>query len=697
MRYSLILSVIIFFSAIAAAQPAPPVAPLRPWQDSIHGRVRSDEFRWLRERENPAVMAYLAAENAYADSMMSHARKLRDRIYRELRGRIRESDLSVPVKADSFYYYSRTIRGKDYSVYCRKKGGLAAREEVLLDENRLAGGRAYYSIDGTIISPDHAVLAYLADTSGSFVYTIYFKDLRTGRLIDSISSAHGMAWANDNATVFYEACDSANRTDRIVRHALGTSPLTDQAVYREDDPEFSVDVRRTKSRGYLLIHSYSKTTTEARICPADSPEASFRLFRARSAGVEYYLDHHGDSLYVLTNDAHRNFRLVSAPAHDWPSGGWNEVIPGRDDVLLEDVRMFRGHCVLQERQDGLVRLRVRSWDGAGDRYLAFPEPAYAVFPWRSYDYGSALLRYTYSSLVTPGAVYDYDMAANEYRLLKQHEVRGGYDPARYQSERIYAAAPDGERVPISLVYRKGLRREGGNPCLLHGYGSYGTSSETYFSSHRLSLLDRGFIFAIAHVRGGQEMGRRWYDDGRLLKKTNTFTDFIACAEHLVAQGYTAPSQLAVSGGSAGGLLVGAVLNRRPDLFRAAVLDVPFLDMINTMLDPTIPLTTAEYQEWGDPRIRQHYEYMASYAPYENISGQGYPAMLVTGGFNDANVPYWEPAKWVARLRRMKTDSNPLLLKIDLSSGHAGPSGRFGYLRETAFEYAFLLDIMGIKK
>lgn len=694
-RTIIILSLILLGRAIVA-QPAPPVAPQRQWRDSLHGYVRQDEYSWLRERDDPQVLTYLKAENAYADSMMSHTRKLQEKLYWEMRRRIREEDLSVPVKIDSFFYYDRTLKGKEYRLYCRRQGSLRAKEEVMLDENLLAQGRRYFSIDGTYISPDHSILAYLADTSGAFLYTIYFKDLSTGRLLDSISSSKGMAWASDSRTVFYEACDSTQRTDRIIRRRLGEPAEGDLVVYQEGDPEFSVDVSRSKSNRYLFIHAVSKTSAEAWICQADSPDAGFTLFRPRRSNVEYYLMHRGDSLYILTNEGAENYRLLSAPLDGWRDTPPNQVIPGRPDVLLEDVRLYNDFMVVMERENGLQKLRIISSDGKVDRYLGFPEPTYSVYPWRSYEFGSTILRYTYNSMVTPPAVYDYDMKTDSRRLMKQYPVPG-YRYQRYASERIYAPAADGELIPVSLVYRRDLRKPGGNPCLLKGYGAYGSSSDPHFNSSGLSLLDRGFILAIAHVRGGQEMGRRWYDEGKLLRKMNTFTDFIACAEHLVAREYTSPSQLAIQGGSAGGLLIGAVVNMRPNLFRAAVLDVPFLDMINTMLDPSIPLTTIEYQEWGDPRVKEHYEYMASYAPYENIRRQGYPAILVTGGFNDANVPYWEPAKWVARLRRMKTDANPLLLKIDMSSGHGGASGRFAYLKDLAFEYAFLLSDMGIEK
>lgn len=696
MKHSIIFFIVILLGRTIVAQPAPPSAPQRLWQDSIHGYVRRDEYHWLRERKDPEVLAYLKAENAYTDSMMSHTRKLQEKLYREMRRRIREDDLSVPLKIDSFYYYDRTEKGREYAIYCRKKGSLKAKEEILLDENRLAKGYAYYSVDGTHISPDHNLLAYLADTSGSFLYTIYIKDLRTGRLADSISSSRGMVWANDSRTIFYEACDSTQRTDRIIRHRLGQPADSDRVVLHEADPQFSLDISRSSSRRYLFAHSYSKITTEAYLCPADSPEAGFRMFRARRPGIEYYLDHHGDSLYILTNEGAENFNLMSASRQNTDGDDWHEVIPGRPEVLLEEVRIYRDYLVAVERRDGLRRLRVMSWDGRTDRYLNFPEPTYSVHPWHSYEYDSPILRYTYNSMVSPASVYDYDMSSDSHRLMKQYQVPG-YKPEKYVSERIYVPSPDGRLIPVSLVYRRERRQSSGNPCLLTGYGAYGSSSDPNFSPFRLSLLDRGFIYAIAHVRGGQEQGRRWYQEGKMLQKKNTFSDFIACAEHLIAQGYTRPQLLCIQGGSAGGLLIGAVVNQRPDLFRAALMDVPFVDVINTMLDPTIPLTTAEYQEWGDPRVKEQYEYIASYAPYENIKPQEYPAMLVTGGLNDANVPYWEPAKWTARLRRLKTDSNPLLLKIDLSSGHGGPSGRFSYLRDMALEYAFLLDVLGMSK
>jgi oligopeptidase B len=694
-----IISVIlqILLAGFVQGQLKPPIAPVEAWNDSINGFVRTDDYHWLRERSDPRVKRYLEAENAYTDSVMAPTRGLQKNLYREFLNRIKQTDLSVPVKRDSFYYYSRTVKGQDYYIYCRKKGSLKAPEEVLLDENRLARGHAYYSIDFTEVSPDHAILAYGADTTGALCYSAYFVDLKTGkRLPDTLSNLSGVAWANDSRTVYYEALDSTRRCDRIIRHRLGQS--LDSLIYREADPQFWVGISKSASKQYLFIGSSSKQESELRYLKADSTNDAFRLFNARRKGVEYWLEHHGDDFYIMTNDSAQNYRLLKAPVAAPGRENWTEVIAHDPAVLLEDVLMFRDFMAVQQRVKGLSGLTVRKFNGTTDvTSLKFPEPTYDIYPWHRYDYNSSLLRYTYNSLVTPQSVCEYDMADQSYHLLKREKVLGGYDPKRYVSERIYALARDGVRVPISLVYRRGLKLDGSRPCYLTGYGAYGSNSDPYFSSSRLSLLDRGFVFATAQVRGGQEMGRGWYLDGKLLNKKNTFTDFIACAEHLITQGYTSPKKLVISGGSAGGLLMGAVVNSRPELFRAALLGVPFLDVVNTMLDPTIPLTTAEYEEWGDPRDPKYYQYMLSYSPYDNIRAQAYPAMLVTTGWNDANVAYWEPAKWVAKLRAAKTDKNLLLLKTDMKSGHHGPSGRYGYLKDLAFEYAFILDVLGIRK
>ncbi|MBI5806098.1 S9 family peptidase [candidate division TA06 bacterium] len=695
-----IISILLFqvlLAGLVLAQPKPPMAPVVAWSDSINGFVRSDDYHWLKERSDPRVKRYLEAENAYTDSVMAPTRGLQKKLYREFLNRIKQTDLSVPVKRDSFYYYSRTVKGQDYYIYCRKKGSLKASEEILLDENKLARGHSYYSIDITEVSPDHSILAYAVDTSGAFVYDVHFKDMKARKNIPgTISGVRNIVWANDSRTVYYEAVDSTQRSDRVFRRRLGEG--RDSLIYHETDPRFWVSISKTFSQQYLFITSASKEESELRYLNAGRTEDSFKLFRPRRQKVEYWLEHHGPDFYIFTNDSAQNYRLLRAPISDPAAKNWVEVIPHRPDVLLENVLMFRDFMAIQERTNGLSGLKVIKWgDTTAAAVLKFPEPAYSIYPWQKYDYNSSKLRYTYNSLVTPPSVYEYEMDNGTYHLLKRQAVLGGYDPRRYVSERIYAAAPDGSRIPISLVRRRGLKLDGSNPCYLTGYGAYGDNNDPYFSSSRLSLLDRGFVYAVAQVRGGQEMGRGWYLDGKLLNKKNSFTDFIACAEHLVKQGFTSSNKLVISGGSAGGLLMGAVVNSRPDLFRAAVLDVPFLDVINTMLDPTIPLTTAEYQEWGDPRDPQYYRYMLSYSPYDNIRAQDYPAMLVSTGWNDANVAYWEPAKWVAKLRTAKTDSNRLVLKTDMKSGHHGPSGRYGYLKDLAFEYAFILDVLGIRK
>ena len=696
-RLQIISTFLIFMAGFVQAQPMPPAAPVVPWSDSINGFVRTDHYHWLRDRSDPRVKRYLEAENAYTDSMMAPTRPLQKKLYREFLSRIKQTDLSVPVKRDSFYYYSRTVQGQDYYIYCRKKGSLKAPEEVLLNENELARSHAYYSIDITEVSPDHSVLAYAADTTGAGIYSAYFLDLKTkARLSDTLSNLSNIVGANDSRTIDHEALDSTQRCDRIFRHRLGED--RDSLIYREADPQFWLSISKTASQQYLFITSASKEESEVRYLNAGQTEDSFKIFRPRRKKVEYWLEHHGPDFFIFTNDSAQNYRLLRTPVSDPGSKNWIEVIPHRPDVLLEDVLMFRDFMAVQQRVDGLSGLTVFDWsDTSSGTPLKFPELTYSIYPLHQYDYNTGLLRYTYFSLVTPRSVCEYDMAGGSYNLLKREEVRGGYDPGYYVSERIYAKASDGSRIPVSLVYRRGLKFNGSNPCYLTGYGAYGVSNDPHFSSSRLSLLDRGFVFAVAQVRGGQEMSRGWYLDGKLLNKKNTFTDFIACAQHLIQQGYTSPAKLVITGGSAGGLLMGAVINSRPDLFRAAVLDVPFLDVINTMLDPTIPLVTAEYEEWGDPRDPQYYRYMLSYSPYDNIKAQAYPPMLVTTGWNDANVAYWEPAKWVAKLRAVKTDKNLLLLKTDMKSGHGGPSGRYGYFKDLAFEYAFILDVLGIKR
>jgi oligopeptidase B len=627
---------------------------------------------------------------------MAHTGPLQRQLYREMLGRIQEADLDVPVLLDGYYYYSRTEENKQYRIHCRKLGSLDAAEEVLLDENALAAGKRYFRLGVFEVSPDHRLLAYSIDTNGSEVYTLRILDLATGKLAGEIRNTHNSAkWANDNRTLLYTTLDAAKRPDRLCRHVLGRGPENDEVLFEEPDHAFRLKIDKTKSRRFLILLLKSNTTSEVHYLEADRPEGVFQVMCPRRPDVEYYVSHHDERFFILTNEEAPHFRLFTAPVNNPARANWREFLAHRGDVLVEGVDVFRDHLVIYEREDGLRKIRISDLQGDGVHYVDFDEPAYTLVPGWNPEFNSSQLRFRYNSLVTPESVFDYDMNGRERTLRKRYEVVGGYDPARYQSERLLAVAPGGVRVPISLVYKRGLKRDGGNPLLLYGYGAYGHSTDPAFSSNRLSLLDRGFVFAIAHVRGGKEMGRAWYEQGKLLNKKNTFDDFIACAEHLIHHGYTSPRKLAIYGGSAGGLLVGVVLNLRPDLFAAAVASVPFVDAVNTMLDPSIPLTVIEYDEWGNPNDRQYYNYIKSYAPYENVRAQPYPHLLVTTGFNDSRVQYWEPAKWVARLRARKTGESRLLLKTKMSAGHGGPSGRYEQLRETAFQYAFLLDVFGM--
>lgn len=628
---------------------------------------------------------------------MAHTAGLQRRLYREMLGRIQEADLDVWVRLDGYYYYSRTEQNRQYRIHCRKRGGLDAPEEILLDENALAAGQRYFRLGVFEVSPDHRLLAYSTDTDGSEVYTLRVLDLASGELLaDEIRNTHNSAkWANDNRTLFYTTLDATQRPYRLYRHVLGRDPRHDTWLFEEPGQAFRLAIDKTKSKRFLILRLRSNTTSELHYLEADRPEESLRLFQPRQPGLEYYLSHHDERFFILTNEEAPNFRLFTAPVSDPSRHGWREFLPHRENVQLEGVEVFRDHLVVYEREDGLRKIRISDTEGNGIHYVDFDEPAYTLKPGWNPEFDSSQLRFRYNSLVTPESVFDYDLNRRTRTLLKRYEVLGGYAPSQYKSERLFAESPDGARVPISLVYKRSLRRPGGNPMLLYGYGAYGHSTDAAFSSRRLSLLDRGFVFAIAHVRGGKEMGRCWYEQGKLLHKKNTFADFIACAEHLIREGYTRPEKLAIYGGSAGGLLVGAVLNERPELFASAIASVPFVDVVNTMLDPSIPLTVIEYDEWGNPNDKAYYEYIKSYAPYENVRAQRYPHLLVTAGLNDSRVQFWEPAKWVARLRARKTDQNRLLLKTKLSAGHGGPSGRYEQLRETAFQYAFLLDVFGM--
>ncbi|MEX0960111.1 MAG: S9 family peptidase [Burkholderiales bacterium] len=677
--------------------PVPPVAPRRPHRSTIHGVQRTDEYHWLRNKNDPKVRAYLNAENAYTAALMKPSRPLQGRLYREMLSRIKETDTEVPYREGEWFYYSRTRKGRQYRIYCRRHGRLTAREEIILDLNLLAKGRAYLGLGALDVSPHAGLLAYSTDHTGFREYTLYVKDLRSGRLLpERVPKARSVAWATDSRTLFYVTEDAAKRACRVWRRVLGDAD-SETLLYEETDERFSVSVDRSLSGGYIFITSASATASEVRYIPAADPLAQPRLFLPRRQEHEYYLDHGGDDFYVVTNDRGRNFRLVAVPSASPAEGNWRELIPHREDVMLDGVDVFARHLVVHERHGGFPALRViRIADGEAHE-IVLPESARAVYGSANAEFDSGAFRLYYESYVTPGTVYDYDMEGRRLTLLKQREVRGGYDSRKYRVELHYATVGDGTRIPVSLVYRKDRRRRGAQPLLLTGYGAYGFPLDTHFSSARLSLLDRGVIFAVAHVRGGGEMGKRWHDEGRMLNKRNTFTDFIACAEHLVSQAFTAPDRLAIEGGSAGGLLVGAAANKRPDLFRAAVAEVPFVDVVNTMLDASLPLTTGEYEEWGNPNQREYFDYMLSYSPYDNLQAQDYPAMLVETSLHDSQVMYWEPAKYVARLRALKTDPNPLLFRINMKAGHGGSSGRYDFLKEIAFNYAFILGVLGISR
>lgn len=679
-------------------KPTPPIARVEPTIYITHGDRRVDNYRWLRDRTNSEVFAYLEAENRYTEAMMDHTDALQETLYLEMLGHVKETDASVPEKLDNCYYYTRTEEGRAYPIHCRKQGSLEAPEEILLDENALAVGHDYFELGVYKVSPDHRLLAYSTDNSGAELYTLRIKELDSGQLLsDEIANTYyDLEWANDNRTFFYTVLDETKRPYQVYRHIVGSDPSEDVLVYHEEDVKFFLSMSKTRSRAYLVIQSTSKTTTEQRFLPAGQPDGSFQVVQSRQPNLEYTLDHHHDEFFILTNDQAPNFRVMRVPTTSPGRENWQEMIPHRETVRITGIDAFQDHLAVYERVDGLQNIRLVDLASGESHYIGFSEPAYTCQPEGNREYQTRTLRFNYSSLVTPPSVYDYDMNDRSRELKKQQEVPGGYDPSRYRVERVWAtAAFDGTRIPISLVYKKGLVRNGRSPLVLYGYGSYETSIDPGFDSNRLSLLDRGCAYAIAHVRGGGEMGRQWYEQGKLLHKRNTFTDFIACAEFLISSGYTSSNRLAIMGASAGGLLVGAVATMRPDLFQVVVAKVPFVDAINTMLDPSIPLTTAEYEEWGDPARPDHYDYIKSYSPYDNVKAGAYPHMLVTAGLNDPRVHYWEPAKWTAKLRALKTDGNLLLLKTHMAAGHGGPSGRYAHLREQAFIYAFILDRLGI--
>ncbi len=677
--------------------PTPPRAERKPERLEKFGKTRTDDYFWLRNRQDPRVIAYLDSENSYTDKMTAHTRALQHALFEEIVGRIKQTDRSAPIFDHGYDYYSRLEAGRDYPVLARARRVRGAVEEVLVDENALARGLGYFSLAGNHVSPDNRILAFGIDTGGRRFHTIQFKDLESGKLLEDriADTTANMAWANDSRTIFYTRQDPVTlRAYRIYRHRLGTRPADDRLVYEEPDETFSCHISRTKSDRFLLIACTQTLSTEFRYLDADHPEGEFRIVQARRPNLEYRVDHLGDHFYFRTNLGARNFRLMRAPVAAPGLEHWEEVVPQRAGVFLESFELFRDFLVLEERRDGLIRLRVRRWSDGEGHQVGFDEPAYDAAIGENHEMDTDCLRFTYASLTTPRSSFDYDMKHRTKTLVKRDEVLGGFDPASYVTERLHATAADGTRVPISIVMRKGFRKDGRAPLLLYGYGSYGASSDATFQPERLALLDRGFAFAIAHVRGGQELGRAWYEGGKLLHKKNTFTDFIACAEHLIREQYTRPDRLFAQGASAGGLLMGAVINMRPDLFKGVVAMVPFVDVVTTMLDASIPLTTSEYDEWGNPADRTYFDYMLSYSPYDNVVPGNYPSLLVTTALQDSQVQYWEPAKWVARLRATKTDSNRLLLRTYKEGSHGGVSGRYKRYEQTAFVYAFLLDLAG---
>jgi oligopeptidase B len=677
-----------------------PTAPLRFHEIKQHGKTRIDEYYWMRYREDPAVFEYLQAENDYLEEVMEHTKTLQERLYEEMKARIKEDDQSAPMRHGDYLYYTRTETGKQYPYYCRKMGSLEAPEEILLDQNALAEGKNFCRIGAFSVSPDHQKLAYSVDPDGTEKCVLYIKDLQTGEhYAEEISNTGGdvydhtgIEWANDNLTIFYTTLDAALRPYKIFRHVLDSNPAQDVEIFHEDDETFFLYLGKSRSQAYITAYAKSTLTTEYNLLPADQPEAAFRVFEPRVQGHEYKIEHIGEKFFIISNKGAINFKLMETPVISTQSQNWREVIPHRNDVFIEGADAFRDHLVLYERKDGLKQIRITDRDGISDvKYVPFPEPVYDMKRAKNPEFNTSVLRFNYSSLITPNSVIDFEMENSVWELIKQEEIPSGHDPSQYATKRLHATSSDGTRVPISVVYKKDLQKDGQNPTLLYGYGSYGFSMDASFLANRFSLIDRGFVYAIGHIRGGSELGRAWYEDGKMLNKRNTFTDFITCGEHLIEQGYTSQEKLAIYGGSAGGLLVGACMTMKPDLCQVVVAKVPFVDVITTMSDPTIPLTTLEWDQWGNPDDETHFDYMMSYSPYDNIRETAYPEILITTGLNDPRVAYWEPAKFAARLRAMKTDDNLLLLKTNMDAGHAGASGRYDYLKEVAFDYAFLLD------
>jgi oligopeptidase B len=677
----------------------PPVAPKHPTKLEKHGDVRIDDYYWMNNREDQQVLDYLNAENEYFQKMTAHTQKFQEELFEEMKGRIKEDDESVPYQLDGYWYITRYEEGKEYPIYSRKKGSLDAEEELLFDCNQMAEGHEYFNLRGVSISPDNKLASFGTDTISRRQYNIQIKNLESGEIFpDIIENTTGSSvWANDNKTLFYTKKDPVTlRSDKIFKHVLGTSAEEDELVFHEKDSTYNTFVYKTKSRDYIVIGSSSTLTSEYRFLDADDPNGKFKVFSPREKGVEYSISHFEGDFYVLTNkDGATNFKLMKTSENNTSSDNWEEFIPHQEDVLLEDVEIFRDYYVVTERKNGLSQMKIAKWDGSDTYYLPFDSETYVAGPSVNLDFDTKILRYYYNEMGEPYAIIDFDMETRTKTVMKQQEVLGGkFDKNNYKTERLWATARDGKKVPVSLIYRKDTPLDGTSPLLQYGYGSYGATMDPYFSSIRLSLLDRGFIYAIAHVRGGEYLGRPWYEDGKLLQKKNTFTDFIDVSKFLIEKKYTSSEHLYAMGGSAGGLLMGAIINMEPQLYHGIIAAVPFVDVVTTMLDDTIPLTTGEYDEWGNPNEKEYYDYMKSYSPYDNVEAKAYPHMYVSTGLHDSQVQYWEPAKWVAKLREYKTDDNLLFLDTNMDAGHGGASGRFEALKETAKEYAFILDLEG---
>jgi len=676
-----------------------PVPPKRPYEITQHGKTRVDDYFWLRQREDPDVLKYLHAQMDYLEEVMWHTKPLQETLFTEMKGRIQETDSTVPEKRGAYLYYERTEAGKQYPIFCRKKDSPESQEEILIDQNQLAEGKIFCSVSGFAISPDGNKLAYSVDIEGNEVYTIYVKDLVHNthypevitNTYGSVYMKTGIEWANDSESFFYTLLDNAQRPYQFYCHKLGTNISRDALIHQEDDEVFSIYFSKTRDDVYIMIEIHSTLTTETLYLSADQPNGELQVLAPRRHGIEYYADHHKGTFFIITNENAKNFKLVKTSVSNSSHESWQEILQHRTDAMLTSVDTFENHLVLFERKNATLQIRISAMDGVSNiRYVQFPEPTYYFELTANPDFNSALLRFKYSSLITPTSTVDYHMDTGEWELKKENNIIG-YDKSQYDCKLIHATASDGKQIPISISYKKDIKMDGNNPTLLHGYGAYGSILDPEFIPNRISLLDRGFVYAIGHIRGGSDLGREWYEDGKILNKKKSFTDFIACAEHLIKEGFASKEKLAIMGVSAGGLLVNASMTLRPDLFKAVISKVPFVDVINSMSDPTIPLTTLEYDEWGNPENQEQFDYMMSYSPYDNIKATEYPNLLLTGGFNDPRVMYWEPAKFAAKLQEYKTDDNLLLLKTNFHAGHAGSSGRYDFMREVAFEYAFLID------